>query len=181
MIKAGTPREAIGFSLHLLNSYQVGPISQRMQDECGCFPPAFTVRHGVFFQLLLKWSVRLKGGWVMYMINKWLTAYVVQREKTKQERVEYKSTWWGFFFLRHTSLCKHKSWLIPAQHWCLQLRRRDQAVSQSLPCAEWHPDRMIRPLHPADHTPRPFSPLTIMPRATGLMAARARISSKSDS
>lgn len=44
------------------------------------------------FPRLLKRSVRLKGGWVMYMINKWLTAYVVQREKTKQERVEYKST-----------------------------------------------------------------------------------------
>lgn len=114
MIKAGTPREAIGFSLHLLNSYQVGPISQRMQDECGCFPPAFTVRHGVFFQLLLKWSVRLKGGWVMYMINKWLTAYVVQREKTKQERVGYKSTWWVFFFfcVTHLSVSTNPDWYL---------------------------------------------------------------------
>lgn len=160
MIKAGTPREAIGFSLHLLNSYQVGPISQRMQDECGCFPPAFTVRHGVFFQLLLKWSVRLKGGWVMYMINKWLTAYVVQREKTKQERVWYKSTWWGFFFLRHTSLCKHKSWLIPAQHWCLQLRRRDQAVSQSEPAMCWMTPWQDDQASPScwSHAPALFSP-----------------------
>lgn len=55
----------------------------------------------------------------------------------------------------------------------------DQTVSQSLSCAERHPDRMIGPSSLLITLLAPS--LTGMPQATGLMAVSARISSKSDS